>query len=322
MLSKYLTMDPIPWLIDGENPAVTYLAKNELLKQADHEKNYNELLKSNLTDYFNSNLTNGILGDKNRLDLYNHGPVWFFLLAVESGYNNNSEFIASTADYLCEKTQLNNGGFKFNNSDAVGCRTGNMTYSLLRCGITDTRTLNGVKWIIENQRNDGGWLHCPFIGVCNVLKLILFNKQGNGLKYESDNKMPSCPVASYICLKALIQYNKSDTDVINRGIEYFLRNSLFAKKNQKVLCGNKVDFERLGYPVMSQYDFLSGMILISKFKKYDSKIDELFNLIIRRQNRDGTWNCENKSPGMIKERSMKSRWVTLNALRLINSVSD
>ena len=32
MLNKYLTMDPVPWLTDGENPAVTYLVKNEIIK--------------------------------------------------------------------------------------------------------------------------------------------------------------------------------------------------------------------------------------------------------------------------------------------------
>jgi len=322
MLNKYLTMDPIPWLTDGKNPAVTYLVKDEILETEDSEKNYNELLNSNLTDYFNSNLSNGILGNKNSLDRYNHGPVWFFLFASESGYKNDNNFVASTADYLCEKTQLNNGGFKFNNSDAVGCRTGNMTYSLLKCGIRDTPSLNAIKWIINNQRHDGGWLHCPFIGLCNVMKLILLNKSGNGLKYESDNKIPSCPVASYTCLKALIQYNQSDINIINRGIEYFFKNNFFVKKNQKVLCGNKVSFEKLGYPIMQQYDFLSGMILISRFERYNSKIGELFNTIIRKQNRDGTWNCENRSTGMINEKSGKSRWVTLNALRLINSISD
>ncbi|MCL1865759.1 MAG: hypothetical protein FWF73_08125 [Spirochaetes bacterium] len=321
MLNKYLNMDPIPWLTDGENPAVTYLVKNEILNIKDTEKNYDELLNSNLTDYFNSNLSKGILGGKNHIDLHNNGPVWFFLFAVESGYNNNSSFIASTADYLCEKKQLDNGGFKFNNSDAVGCRTGNMTYSLLKSGITDSRSSNGIKWIIKNQRDDGGWLHCSFIGVCNVLKLILLNKSDNGLKYESDNKIPSCPVASYTCLKALIQSDQSNMDVINRGIEFFLKYNLFVRKKQKVLCGNRVSFEKLGYPIMSQYDFLSGMILISKFEKYNSKIGELFNSIIRKQNRDATWNCENRSPGMINEKPMKSRWVTLNALRLINSIS-
>ncbi|MCL1834032.1 MAG: hypothetical protein FWG49_05965 [Leptospirales bacterium] len=321
MLNKYLTMNPIPWLTDGENPAVTYLVKNEILKQTDPEKNYNELLSSNLTDYFNSNLSKGILGDINRLDLYNHGPVWFFLFAVESGYKNSGNFIASTADYLCGKIQLDDGGFKFSNSDAAGCRTGDMTYSLLKCGIKDSRSLNGIKWIIKNQRDDGGWLHCSNGGFCNVLKLILLNKSGDGLKYESDSKIPSCPVASYTCLKALIQSGQSNSSSINRGIEFFLRYKFFAKKNQKVLCGNKVSFEKLGYPVMSQYDFLSGMALISKVERYNSEFGELFNSIIRKQNHDGTWNCENRSPGMINEKPMKSRWVTLNALRLINSIS-
>ena len=224
MLSKYITKDSIPWLIDGENPAVTYLVKKEIIKNSDQKEIYNDLLKSELTDYFNKNYSQGVLGDFKNPDLYYRGSVWFFLHAVESGYNTDSDFIQSSADNLSSKIQLDNGGFKFNykSPDAVGCRSGNMICAMLKCGISDSRTERGISWIVQNQRHDGGWLHCPVAGFCDVLKLVFLNRPGNGLKHETDPEVSSCPVASYSCLKALVQSNDNSTkDTIKKGVEFF-----------------------------------------------------------------------------------------------------
>lgn len=326
MINKYLNMDPVPWLTDGNNPAVSYLVKNEILKQQDSEKIYEELVKSDLTNYFKNNVSKGILGDFTHLDLFYRGSVWFFLLAVESGYKYNSEFVSSTADKICSKTQLAEGGFKFNfkSSEAVGCRSGNLIYALLKSGIDDNRTKNGINWIIQNQREDGGWLHCPVAGFCDIMKIILLNKSGNGLKHEKEHTIPSCPIASYSCLNAIIQSdNKTFNETIDKGADFFIRNNFFIKTNKKMQCGINVDFEKLGYPVMSQYDYLSGLILISKTGKYNCfKNGELFNRIIKKQNLDGSWNIENRFQGMMNEKSGRSRWTTMNVLRLLNKVVE
>jgi len=324
MLNKYLLSDPVPWLTDGDNPAVTYLVKDEILMEPDKEKIYNELINSPLTDYFKKNSSKGILGDIKHPDVYYRGTVWFFLLAVESGYKYSTDFISATADYLCGTTQNEDGGFMYgsNPSSSVGCRSGNMIWSLLKCGISDSRTGSGIKWIEKNQRKDGGWLHCPVAGFCDVMKLVFLKKIGTGLKYESDENVPSCPVASYSCLKALLessslQYN----DMILRGIDFLIKNRFFINLKNKLLCGNALNPHKTGYPVMSQYDFLSGLVTASKTEKWNDPVTgELFNSIIKKQNPDGSWNYENILPGMIKGEKDRSRWITLNALRLISEV--
>jgi len=324
MLSRYIKMDPIPWLIDGANPAVTYIVKNEILKQSDPEKNYNELLDSGLTGYFKKNYFNGILGDSKHLDLVYRGTIWFFLYAIESGYLSKTDFISSTADVICKTTQLSDGGFRFNYkfSEAIGCRTGNIVYALLKSGISDSRAASGINWIIKNQRKDGGWLHCPFTGFCDIMKLVLLNKSGSGLKYESDDEIRSCPIASYSCLKAIaLSDNSLYEDEIRKGTDFFIKNDFFVNDTKKLLCGSKVSFNKIGYPVMSQYDYLSGMVLISGIDTEKIPVNsKLFNSIIKKQNNSGSWTCENNLQGMIREKSVNSRWTTLNALRLINAV--
>ena len=326
MISKYIKMDPIPWLTDGENPAVEYHVENEILRKSDHEEIYKKLLNSDLTGYFKKNYAQGVLGDFKHPDLFYRGSVWFFLLAVESGYKNDVEFINTTAEMLCKKIQLDNGGFKFNynSSEAVGCRSGNLTNALIKSGAAASSALNGINWILKNQRKDGGWLHCPVAGFCDVMKLLFLNKPGNSLKYESDSEITSCPVASYSCLKALVEFNnEKHNDIIKKGADFFISNNYFIRSKKKLFCGNRVDFARYGYPVMSQYDYLSGLIIVSSIKTSGNSINgELFNSIIKKQNQDGSWNCENRLQGMINQKSEKSRWTTLNAIRFINLVVE
>lgn len=324
MLNRYLSSDPVPWLTDGENPAVTYLVKDEILCEPDKEKIYTELVQSPLTEYFRKKSSKGILGDTKHPDVFYIGTVWFFLLAVESGYKISADFISSTADYLCRTTQSSDGGFMYssNPSCPVGCRTGNMVRGLLKCGVSDSRTDVGINWILSNQRKDGGWLHCPVAGFCDVMKLVFLRKSGTGLKYESDESIPSCPVATFTCLKAVIDYNSPDhCDLISSGIDFLIKNHFFINPGNKIICGNKIDPGSIGYPIMSQYDFLSGLVTVSKTGKWNHPVaGELFNNVIKNQNPDGTWNCSNNLPGMIKEKPGKSRWVTFNALRLINEI--
>lgn len=324
MMNKYLSMDPVPWLTDGENPAVTYLVKDEILNVPDKEKIYDELIKSPLTGYFKGNSSKGIPGDIKHPDVFYRGTVWFFLLAVESGYKNSMDFVSSTSDFICSTMQSEDGGFRYGNNPpfSVGCRTGNIIWALLKCGVSDSRTDSGINWIVKNQRKDGGWLHCPVSGFCDVMKLIFLKKSGDGLKYESDDKIPSCPVASYTCLKAILESNPDKhRDVLKPALDFFIKNNFFMNRDNKIFCGNSIYPGKIGYPVMSQYEFLAGLILSSKTEKWNNIVTgELFNEIIKKQNPDGSWNCENNLQGMIKEKHLSGRWVTLNALRLINNI--
>ena len=161
-----------------------------------------------------------------------------------------------------------------------------MIYSLLKCGITDSRTEQGIAWIIKNQRADGGWLHCPFAGLCSVMKLVFLNRPGNGLKHEKNKEIASCPIASYSCLKALAESTNPDvSESLAKGADFFVKNNFFFAAEKKLFCGNRVNFRKIGYPLMSQYDYLSGLILFSRIEKSDiSQAGSLFNTIIKKQN--------------------------------------
>lgn len=326
-MKKYLNGDPVPWLTDGENPAVTYFTEKEFGNGKDPDNLYSDLISSYLTTYFRKNSTGNILGNSKNFDLFYRGSVWFFLLAAESGYDCRTDFIKATADYLCAKTQLADGGFTFNWNPqiSVGCRTGNLIKAMIRSGIKDERTSSGLSWIIRNQRDDGGWLHCPFRGVSDVMKLVLLKRPGNGHLDDQNISIPSCPVATFTCMAALAETSNCGYDsALLRAAEFFISGNIFTENIKfRTRCGLFTDPLNPGYPVMSQFDIISLLILLIKTPHWNNyRTGEMFNHIMKLQGNTGRWDFLNNNQGMIHEKKRESRWITLNALRMIKAVKD
>lgn len=325
-MNKYLNGDPVPWLTDGENPAVTYLAKRDLLDN-DPEQLYSQLELSSLTGYFRKNSTGCILGDQKNFDTFYRGSVWFLLLAVESGYDRRTDFIARTTDFLCRRSQLPDGGFSFrlNPPLSIGCRTGNMVTAMIKAGFNDERTENGISWIKKNQRTDGGWLHCPFRSTCDVMKFVFLNRAGKCCSDESDPRVPSCPVATFSCMSALALAAKPGFEKAIKNAVKFILTINFTHANKKIItrCGLFLDFLNPGYPVMSQFEIISLLRVIADAGSWNTRgTAEMFNHLIGLQGNNGRWFAANSCQGMIQEKPGESRWVTLNALRLIKSIAD
>lgn len=331
--SKYLNGNPLEWLLEESDPSISYLTRKEIIADPNFKTGYGRILESrDIIDI--PGWGSGILGNSRNFDLFYRGTIWCFAESVERGLDKSTDIIRSTAEFIFSKVQTPSGGFTldFNPPTPVACRTGDLCRYLLRAGYDDDRVRRGIAWIVSHQRDDGGWLHCPLAGICDQLKLIMFKKAGNGLDRESDPNVTSCFYATIACAMALVEDaqrfgSDSHRDVIRNAAEFFLRRSLYKNRNNEPIRprGNwNRDFRLIGYPILSQYDILYGLLFIAKAGAIsDRRTGETFNMLMSRQNDDGSWNLENAQTGMLygndarRHVGKKSKWVTLQMLRLL-----
>jgi hypothetical protein len=331
--NNYLNDNPIEWLLDASDPSIRYHTRREILNEPTSDSDYDDILRSPAV----SRLCPpdcSLLGTAANIDLFYKGSIWCFAEAVERGLDRRTRVISNTAEFILSTCQTSSGGFSlsWNPRIALACRTGDMIRYLIRAGYRDERISRGIEWIIRNQRWDGGWLHCPLAGICDQLKLVLLKKPGGGLRREKDPGVTSCFYATIACAMALVEYSQtvdheSLRDGRRKASEFFLTRSLFKNtRNEPVATRTSWnrDFRLLGYPVLSQYDILYGLLFIARAGFFnDGRTGEAFNLIMSKQNNDGTWNMENSQTGMmIYDDSMhrekeRSKWVTLQVLRLL-----
>lgn len=336
MKSKYLTKDPIEWMLNRDNPSVRYAVLKEILGEKKLDNEYYDLFSSGEIKTLLDSSGDGILGDRKKFDIYYLGTMWCFAEAVERGLDVRTEKVKKTADYIIEKSQLSSGGFtlNWNPKIEIACRTGDMVKYLLKAGYRDEAVDRGIKWIARNQRHDGGWLHCPLSGFSDIFKLMLLRKPGRGVERENDRNVKSCYYATASCLSALLEYgnkNEKYSGNIFHGTEFFLNRNIYLNRRNRPVKPKKYwnrDFRLIGYPVLSQFDILYGLLIIAKAGRiHDPRSGKAFNFVMSKQNSDGTWNLENAQTGMLFGNTKapigkRNPWVTLNALRLLKYTED
>lgn len=103
--------------------------------------------------------------------------------------------------------------------------------------------------------------------------------------------------------------------------EFILEHRLF--KSDKT--GEIIDkrFTNLPYPSRWRYDILRALDYFRKADvKYDERMQDALDIIIKKRNKDNTWKLQANHPGNfhfhMEEVGKPSRWNTLRALRVLN----
>ncbi|HCM75737.1 MAG TPA: hypothetical protein DIS90_05120 [Cytophagales bacterium] len=102
--------------------------------------------------------------------------------------------------------------------------------------------------------------------------------------------------------------------------EFILMHQLFLSDRTGEVI-NK-DFLKLSYPCRWKYDILRAMDYFQYAAiKWDDRMDAAVSRILKKRNKDGTWNVQAAHPGqfhLIMERAGKpGRWNTLRAMRVV-----
>jgi len=193
------------------------------------------------------------------------------------------------------------------------CIVGNVAGMLTRFGYGDDRRVRKLyDWMIEDQRDDGGW-NCAA------------DKPGTLDCWEALAAFATTPKA---------KRSAAMERAISRGAEFYLGRKLFEEGRRYA------PWFRFHYPTHYFYDVLVGLDVITKLGfAGDRRLGPALQILKDKRQPDGTWLLDAAHPdvgsggGFVaskkkhKEFALEapgkpSKWITLTALRVLKRVED
>lgn len=326
--TSLLNSDPTDWLLEMENPSVRYFTLTEILDEPVTSETVTLsrqeiMLTGAVPEILCKQNPDGSWGDPRRFytDKYK-GTVWQLMTLAELGADGNHPQIAKACEFILNHSQEpESGGFSAYVSERTGgglpgyvipCLTGNMVWSLIRLGwLNEERVQKGISWINTYQRFDDGIDAAP--------------KGWPYDKYEMCWGKHSCHLGAVKALKALAEIpgheRSAETKAtLQRGTEYFLLHHIY-KKSHDYTAISKPGWLKPGFPLMYQTDILEILLILTRLGCKDPRMQDAVGILLTKQDNQGMWKMENSYNGKfitnIEKKGKASRWITLNALRVL-----
>lgn len=323
-----LKKDPKDWLLGEDNASVRYFTLTDLLEKSTDNSEVIDAKKQ----IMNLDVVQKILSKQNPGGYWfepenfyaktkYRGTVWNFIILAEIGADKNDKRIKNTAEFILNNSQdSKSGGFAHRRSKTKGglpgmvipCLTGNMIWSLIRFGyLDDLRVQKGIEWITKYQRFDDGVQNLPEDWPYKSHKAC-FSKH-------------SCHMGVVKSLKALseIPKNKRSKEVrktIDDAVEYLLIHHIY-KRSHNLSKVSKPSWLQLSFPHMYQADILEILDILTLLGIKDERMQDAVDILISKQDEQGRWNLERTFNGRfianIEQKDKPSKWITLNALKVL-----
>ncbi len=322
--------DPTDWLLEKDNPSVCYFTLKDILGREESDPE----VKDAHGKIMASGIVASILAKQNEdgswgvpEDFYVRtkykGTVWNIILLAELGADGDDERIRKTSEFILTISQdRQSGGFAYQggevggyHSKVVPCLTGNMVFSLLKFGyVEDQRVQQGIEWLTKYQRFDDGIEIAP--------------KDWPYDKFKNCWGKHTCHMGAIKALKALAEIpvdkrTKAVKDTISKGAEYFLQHHLY-KRSHDLSLAAKPFWARFGFPLMWNTDAMEMLCILVKLGYRDDRMQDAIDLMISKQNEQGRWKMEksynNRFLVSIEKDGKPSKWLTLNALRVLKEI--
>ena len=131
-------------------------------------------------------------------------------------------------------------------------------------------------------------------------------------------------VKAFIALAAIPVDKRSGgvKDTIEMGVEYILIHHIH-KRSHNLNRVSKPSWLQFGFPLMYQTDVLEILGILTKLGYRDERMQEAVELVISKQDYTGKWILENTFNGRfqtnIEQKGKTSKWITLNALKVLKN---
>ena len=343
-----LKADPVDWLLELDNPPVRYFTLRDILDYSEKDPEVVQAKKAirrheKISRIFRRQKPEGYWESAEQpYHPKYRSSYWQIMVLGQLGLDKSDERVRKACEYIFQ-FQLKDGGFTtFKREGAkreyvwvkkralkrgikpasfekwtegkireyeMSCLTGNVAAALIRLGYArDDRVLAALRWLVQIQNDDGGWL-CPY------WKAHIRDKHGCFMGTIT-------PLDAFSELPARRRTSEMAA-AIRRGVEFLLMHRLFKADHHqfKVIREGWLEFS---FPWFF-YDILRGLSVVTKLgHTRDERIDDALEILLGKQNQDGKWILESTPSGRmqtdLEQKGKPSKWITLNALRVMKRV--
>ena len=320
-----LNDDPLPWLLEVENPSVRYWTLRDLL---DRDSKDREVLAAKAAILQSAPVKKILAAQKAEGYWYKPGPgyspkyqstVWQILFLAELGVGGTHQQVRRACDYLLTHTQAAHGGFSAMAnavpSGAVHCLNGNLIWALITLGCEDDRVRAAVDWLVGAITGDD---------------FDAFNATvpGPGLKCGANMKQP-CAWGAVKALRALAVVPKEwQTPRVKKATEMaaaFLLSRDLARADYPYTARVSGEWFKFGFPLSYTSDVLEALLALAQAGRgSDPRLKNAVALVLSKQDAQGRWTMKHSLNGKmwadIEEKGEPSKWVTLRALRVLRTI--
>jgi hypothetical protein len=234
--------------------------------------------------------------------------IWRALVISDLGLDASDARVRRIADLMFEYKLRLSSPFNFFHEEV--CISANAARMMTRFGYGDDPKVRRLyDWLIEDQREDGGW-NCSQ-GTPGTLDC-----------WEALAAFAALPKA---------KRSRKMNEAIERGAEFYLKRKLFQEGRRYA------PWFRFHYPNHYFYDILVGLDVITQLGYADDRrLEPALKVLRDKRQRDGTWlldkvhpdivprssNKPDMKPLVIEEPGKPSKWITLKALTVLKRVED
>jgi len=323
----------LSWLLDPKDPSVRYQALIDLLHKAKDGKDV-LATREKIPSYrpvkkiIGTQTSKGIWSPKSTC----YRPKWtsaVWPLALLGEMDAPPDHrISSECERFLDLHQTETGAFacpsKVEESKRWDepCLTGNMIRTLIKFGYSnDPRVRRAIDWLPKDQLEDGGW-----------------NCDHPEKKVKHSSFMSTIePLWAYSEIPRQ-KWTRKMKQSINDGAEFLLMHHVYKSDNHH-WQETYPFFTKLHFPMYYFYDILHALRVLTKLGYGDDdRIRSAVHLLLSKRRPDGAWNLEGdwyregdffypsgkgrKAPVAVEEIGKPSKWITLNAYRVLTETSD
>jgi hypothetical protein len=319
-----LNGDPIPWLLEADNPSVRYFALRDLLGKPENDR----AVRAAKHALMQSAPIQKILAAQDRAGYWakpGHGyspkytaTVWQILFLAELGADGAHAQIQRGCDYLLEHAQSANGGFSayadVRPGGAIHCLNGNLVWALIALGYgDDARVHRAIDWLAGAITGDD---FDAFGGLT----------PGPGFKCGINAKQP-CAWGAVKALRALNALPKKlRTARVNKATHIAIDFLLSRDLAQADYPARRVSAKwfQFGFPLSYTSDVLETLLALTDAGcGNDPRLKNAIDLVLSKQDDAGRWTLKHSLNGRMWtriEQGKPSKWITLRALRVLSRV--